>query len=110
MGMDTFHTCGFTDSYLLPVRKRIYAANEEGINLLGAIFIRLSGRNRQGELVETAEMVYVTDSAKLFYLSRHAMEQLRIIGPTFPQIGAAALASSPPSQLPVDCDGGHARM
>ena len=47
-------------------------------------------------------MVYISDSTDLFYLSRHAMEQLQIIGPNFPSVGAFAspeLPEQPPTAV-----------
>ena len=95
MGDSIFRNCGFTDDDLIPVKRQMLAANNEGINILGAVFIRLSGKDKLGVEIEAAEMVYVTDSTKLFYLSRHAMEQLRIISPDFPTIGAASSTVEP---------------
>ena len=89
MGYKVFRRSGFRDSALIPVKRRMLAANNEGIRILGAILLRLSGKDAMGNKLETAEMVYISDSTDLFYLSRHAMEQLRIIGPDFPSIGAA---------------------
>ena len=89
MGHKVFKLCGLQDSALLPVKRRMYAANNEGINILGAIFLRLKGRDKNGNEFETGEMVYVSDSTDRFYLSRHAMEQLKIIGPDFPSVGSA---------------------
>lgn len=94
MGMPIFQRCGFSPSNLIPVTKRMYAANEEHIHILGAVFIRLSGMSHYGAQKEAAEMVYVTDSTNLFYISRHAMEQLGIISTDFPQIGAASISHS----------------
>ena len=71
----------------------MYAANNEGINILGPVFARLSGNDESGNRLETAEMIYVSDTTDLFYLSRHAMEQLKIIAPNFPRVGAAASLS-----------------
>lgn len=90
MGLKTFLKCGFHKRDMVPVKQKMYAANNEGIKILGAIFARLSGADRQGSRVETAEMVYITDSTELFYLSRRAMENLQIISPDFPSIGASA--------------------
>ena len=68
----------------------MYAANNEGIDIIGGILLRLSGHNvHNNSKVEAAEMVYVTNSTELFYLSRHAMEQFRIIGPNFPSVGGS---------------------
>ena len=89
----TFRKCGFSVSDLVPVKKKMYAANNEGINILGAVFARLSGNDENGNRLETAEMIYVSDTTDLFYLSRHAMEQLKIIGQNFPRVGAAASLS-----------------
>ena len=66
----------------------MYAANNEGINILGAILCRLSGTDKLGRKIGTGEMIYVSDSTNLFYLSHHAMTQLQIIDSHFPQIGA----------------------
>ena len=88
MGLNIFKSCGFTTDVLLPVTRKMYAANNEGINILGAILCRLSGTDKFGHKIETGEMIYVSDSTNLFYLSRHAMAQLQIIDSHFPQIGA----------------------
>ena len=40
----------------------MYAANNENIEILGAILVRLSGLDVHGNHIETAEMVYVTNS------------------------------------------------
>ena len=93
MGLKVFLACGFSQASMLPVKRKMYAANNEGINILGATFVRLSGTDSHGSSLETAEMVYVSDSTDLFYLNRHAMEQLHIIGPDFPRIGAATQAA-----------------
>ena len=95
MGYKVFRRLGFKDRALIPVTRRMYAANNEGIRILGAILLRLSGKDSTGHKFETAEMVYISDSTDLFYLSRHAMEQLQIIGPNFPSVGATAHASLP---------------
>ena len=64
----------------------------KGLTHLGQ-YARLSGNDENGNRLETAEIVYVSDTTDLFYLSRHAMEQLKIIGPNFPRVGAAASLS-----------------
>ena len=100
MGLKTFRKCGFIDSCLLPVKKQMYAANSENINILGVVFVRLSGRDACGNVLETAEMIYVSNSTDLFYLNRHAMEQLKIISPEFPVISAAASLSDATPDVP----------
>ena len=94
MGYKIFRRCGFKDRDLIPVTRRMVAANNEGIRILGAILLRISGKDSLGNTIETAEMVYVSDSTDNFYLSRHAMEQLGIIGPEFPSVGSAMPTST----------------
>ena len=55
----------------------------EGIKIVGAVFLRVAGVGKEGNVVETAIMAYVTDSTKRFYLSKHAMQQLGVIGEDF---------------------------
>ena len=97
MGMKTFKKCGFRESDLIPVKRKMCAANNEGIQIRGAVFTRLSGISSSGQRIETAEMVYVTDSTDLFFLSRRAMENLQIINKDFPSINAMSdkLVASP---------------
>ena len=97
MGYKIFRKCGLKDRSLIPVRRRMVAANNEGIRILGAILLRVTGKDSSGNSFETAEMVYVSDSTDQFYLSCHAMEQLRIIGPDFPSVGAASPPPTEPS-------------
>ena len=83
-----FHQCGFAEKDLIPVRHLMKAANRAPISIDGAIFLRLSGSDPGGEIVEAAVMAYVSPDANNFYLSREAMIQLRIIDESFPQVGA----------------------
>ena len=101
MGMKTFRKCGFQESDLVPVKRKMYAANNEGITIKGAVFTRLSGINKLGDRIETAEMIYITDSTDHFYLSRRAMENLQIITPDFPTINA--VTNNPNSTAPCGC-------
>ena len=94
MGMKTFRKCGFQESDLVPVKRKMYAANNEGITIKGAVFTRLSGINKLGDRIETAEMIYITDLTDHFYLSRRAMENLQFITPDFPTINAVLLQTT----------------
>ena len=89
MGLQILKKLGLHQKHLTHVSKRIFAANNEEIHVLGAIFLKLSGLNGRGKEVATSAIVYVTDSANRFYLSRAALEQLGVISPDFPKIGAA---------------------
>ena len=75
---------------LIPVRRKMKTATEGDIEIIGAAFLKLTGLDSDGVAYTARVMVYVSPQSKAFYLSRHALEQLRIIPSSFPQVGAAA--------------------
>ena len=81
---------GLTARDLIPVKRRMKTAVEGEVNVTGAVFMQLSGCDENGERHCARTMVYISPDAGAFYLSRTAMEQLKIIPPSFPQVGAAA--------------------
>ena len=44
-----FYRCGFQDSDLLPVKRTMLTANQEEIDIRGAVFVRLSGHDSAGK-------------------------------------------------------------
>ena len=93
MALKIIRACGFKESSFLLVKEKMFAANNESINILGPVFVRFSGADTKGDAIQTVEMIYASDSTDLFYLSRHTMEQLKIIAPDFPNFGAIASVS-----------------
>ena len=65
------------------------SANNDSINLLGAILLNLSGSDSQGRTFSTNQMTYITNSTDTFFMSRNACTNLGIISETFPTIGEA---------------------
>ena len=59
MGIKAFRKHGFDESLIVPAKKRIYAANEKGIDILGAFFGQIGGQNKQGQFGKTPEMIHV---------------------------------------------------
>ena len=94
MGMSILHKMGLRREHLTPVSKRILAANDEEVRVLGAIFVKVSGTGTRGQHMETSVMVYVTESTKRFYVSKSALVQLGVLGSHFPRIGAAVAATA----------------
>ena len=88
MGLQPLKKLGLRRQHLTRVNKRTLVANNEEINVLGALFLKLSGLKVKGQQLMTSAMVYVTDSTDRFYLSRAALAKLGIIGYDFPKIGA----------------------
>ena len=91
LGLKTFNKFGLKKSSLVPVKGRMNAINGEGINILGAVFLRLEGTDAiTGQTVQTAVMAHVSESTERFYISRQAMRELGIIAHDFPKVQARA--------------------
>ena len=89
LGLKTFNKLGLKKSSLVPVTGRMSAINGEGINILGAVFLRLEGTDANtGQTVQTAVMAHVSESTDRFYISRQAMRELGIIAHDFPKVQA----------------------
>ena len=91
-GMKVVAALGVTENDLIPVSLRMHAANNEGISILGAVALRFSGCNPQGQTVETRQLTYVTKSTDTLFLSREACSVLGIISDRFPAVGVASCA------------------
>ena len=84
---------GLTVRDLLPVKRRMKTATEGEVEIAGAVFLKLMGQSVSGETHCARVMVYISPGAGALYLSRNAQEQLRIIPPSFPRVGAAAASA-----------------
>ena len=92
LGLQTMHKLGLKKSCLVPVKGKMSAINGEGINILGAVFLRLEGTDAStGQAVQTAVMAHVTESTDRFYISRQAMRELGIIPHDFPKVQARSI-------------------
>lgn len=92
-GMKSIALLGFRPSHLIPVNMRMHAANNQGINILGAVILRFAGQNSNGSYLETRQLTYVTDSSDAIFLSKEACVALGMISKQFPTVGEAS--SSP---------------
>ena len=101
-GMKVIHFLGLRESDLFPATLRMHAANNNGIKILGAVFLQFSGQshsgkrntsNRQREthqthhILETHQIVYVTSDTDKPFLSREACTALGMISKNFPSVG-----------------------
>ena len=64
----------------------MHVANNNGINILEAAVIRYPGISDTGQIFETRQITYVTDSSDKIFLSREACEGLGMISPKFRKI------------------------
>lgn len=99
-GIKTIEQLGLRTSDLIPVTMRMHAANNQKINVLGAVILRLCGTSSSGDRIETRQLAYVTDSTNKFFLSREACVQLGLISKGFPTIGEASpIQTTTPSKV-----------
>ena len=66
---------------------KMTAANENRIQILGALILRISGHATNDNTLQTRQIVYFTDSSDKLYLSRQACVSLGMITAKFPTIG-----------------------
>lgn len=72
--LKVFLRCGFSELDILPVKKKMFAANNEGIKFLGVVFVLFTGVDHNNSIIKAAEIISFSDTISLFYLSRNAME------------------------------------
>ena len=92
-GIKVMRQLGLRQSDLMPVSLRMHAANNQGIKILGAMALRLTGKNADGNTVNTRQLTYVTDNSDKFFLSKEACTALGIVSSEFPKISNAADSS-----------------
>ena len=105
MNLEQVHKMGYKKSDLIPTQLRMQAIYTNPIEIIGAIIIRLSGLDIQGNSHETTQICYVSSKIKGMYLSEHGCKQLGIIPESFPSVGAvnsdndvaASSSTQPPS-------------
>ena len=86
-GMSTLAKLGIPARELIPVTTQMRSADNDHIELLGAIFMELSGNDEHGSHYKSKQMVYIAKGTEAFYLNRSACHELGIISDKFPTIG-----------------------
>ncbi|KAK3704765.1 hypothetical protein QZH41_000934 [Actinostola sp. cb2023] len=84
--MTVVRRLGLSKKDLIPVSTRMHAANNNGIEILGAIILRFSGKSKSNQIRETRQIVYVTDDADKLFLSRETCTALGLIPGNFPTV------------------------
>ena len=86
-GIKVIQKLGLDRTDLIPVTMKMHAANNNSITILGAVILRISGRDQSGSMVETRQITYVTDASDKLFLSKEACTVLGMISQNFPTIG-----------------------
>ena len=71
-GVNILHPLGLTEDDLIPVTMKMHAANNNRITILGATVLRFSGKSETDKIINTRQIVYITDSSSKIFLSREA--------------------------------------
>ena len=66
MGLNTARHLGLKESDFVPVKRQMRAVNNVDIALAGAVFLTLSGCDKNGILHEAPVMVYVSPIGRQF--------------------------------------------
>ena len=89
MGLTQLHALGLTRKDLLLPVLNLKAANSSGINIIGVVFIMVTGFDNEGKRWRTHQMVYVSEDVDQLLLSREACVQLGMISNNFPEVGSS---------------------
>ena len=88
MGLTQLHALGLTRNDLLPPVLNLRAANTSGINIIGVVFVMITGYDGDGKRWRTHQVVYVAENVEQLLLSREACTQLGMIPSNFPEVGS----------------------
>ena len=88
MGPSHLYKLGMTEEDLLEPALNLKAANTSGIDIVGAVFIEVCGRNSSGDLFRTKQLCYVAKGVEHLLLSKEACQALGIIPSDFPRVGS----------------------
>ena len=102
-GMKTIHQLGMRKRDLIPVTVEMKAANKSKVHVIGAVVIRFSAKDVNGEVWESRQLCYVTDATDTMYLSREACEDLGLISNNFPSVGESNLPDKTITSAVVQC-------
>ena len=103
-GIKVANKLNLKQSDLIPVTMKMRAANNKGINILGAAILCFKGRDQTGKYVEKRQITYITDSSDKVFLSKEACVALGMISQKFPQVGDMnRVSSSSRDRQPAPC-------
>ena len=69
MGPRQLYKLGMTKTDLLEPLLGLSAANKTGINILGAVYLAISGKDKLGKLWKSNQLCYVAESGDQFLVS-----------------------------------------
>ena len=107
-GSDILPQLNLNKHNLIPVTMKMSAANNEGITIIGALPLRITGTAPSGVEHTTRQLTYFTPSTKRMFLSKHACAALGLISKNFPTVGETLVMTDQPLQpAPADKENCH---
>ena len=87
IGLTQLNAMGLHQGDLLSSGLDLKAANSTGIDILGVVFIVITGYDANNKPVRTKQTCYVASGVSRMMLSRKACQELGIIEKSFPNVG-----------------------
>jgi len=81
-GLQLIQSLGLSQNQLIPVDMKMRTAINSNINILGAVFVRITGIRPTS--THTRQMIYITDCTDKLYLNKSACRALGMIPESFP--------------------------
>ena len=88
MGPTQLYKLGITEQDLLVPELSLKTANTSGIDIVGALFVEISGKDVCGLVRKTCQLCYIAKGVKELLLSKEACEKLDMLPTGFPMVGA----------------------
>lgn len=101
-GTNLLQQMGLCRNQLIPVSMQMTSANNSGIEIVGALPLRISGMSPSGVKLTTRQIVYFTPSTKRMFMSKHACSSLGLISSNFPTIGEALETNDKQPQTSIE--------
>ena len=102
-GFKLVEKLGLSSKDLIPVNMRMHSADNHNIPILGAIILRLSGKDQLGDERMSQQIVYITYSTDKLFLSREVCVDLGIVPAQFPIVGEIPAQANHPIAPKANC-------
>ena len=89
MGPRELAKLGLSEKDLIPVEMKLGGANGSQLEILGGLFLVISGTDAAGKHWETNQLCYVAKGVEKLLLSKEACIKLGILSKSFPAVGSA---------------------
>ena len=80
----TIYSMGFKKPDMIKVRMKMSGAGDDDLGIIGAVVLDIESKDRNDQTVTTKQLCYVSTRISKIFLSRQALEDLRIIQDNFP--------------------------